>query len=92
MRSKTSKKNNSKKSDDNDDASSESSLLELMADWYRYLLDWEHLSDEFDTSILQEMSVTNIIPILLCTDQRNKNNQKFPSSLSTKEYSGMGNS
>ena len=74
MCSKTSKKNNSKKNDDNDDASSESSLLELMADWYRYLLDWEHISDEFDTSILQEMSVTHIIPILLCTDRRNKNN------------------
>ncbi len=44
-----------------------------MADWYHYLLDWDHLSNEFDTSNLQDMTVTNIIPILLCTDRRNKN-------------------
>jgi hypothetical protein len=73
MSSKKSKKNYKKKINENDDASSASSSLELMADCYCYLLDWDHLSDEFDTSNLQEMSATNIIPILLCTDRRNKN-------------------
>ena len=73
MSLKKSKKNSKKKIDEYDDASSASSSLELMADWYCYLLDWDHLSDDFDTSNLQEMSVTHIIPILLCTDRRNKN-------------------
>ncbi len=73
MHPKKSKKNSKMKIGEYDDASSAPSSLDLMADWYRHLLDWEHHSDDFDTSNLQDMSVTDSIPILLCTDNRNKN-------------------